>query len=182
MLNKRSSLKLVDQAFTVQLLEENLGSAYGNISIAPAPRDIVWQNMKSRIYLWIYYILFGALFLFISSFALSPLVFAAEVRNHSFQLFSIHTDDMSKEHIHKDIVDLAMAVLNSVLFFTFSLLTPYFVKVIRVKIGSQIIANIFPADDSQIRDMEQGEDALSVHHHLLHLGLWHHHPFPILSG
>ena len=130
---RTSSLKPVDQAFTVQLLEENLGSAYGNISIAPAPRDIVWQNMKSRIYLWIYYILFGALFLFISSFALSPLVFAAEVRNHSFQLFSIHTDDMSEEHIHKDIVDLAMAVLNSVLFFTFSLLTPYFVKVIRVK-------------------------------------------------
>ena len=132
-LNKRSSLKLVDQAFTVQLLEENLGSAYGNISIAPAPRDIVWQNMKSRIYLWIYYILFGALFLFISSFALSPLVFAAEVRNHSFELFSIHTDDMSEEHTHKDIVDLAMAVLNSVLFFTFSLLTPYFVKVLRDK-------------------------------------------------
>ena len=110
-----------------------MGSTYGNISIAPAPRDIVWQNMKSSVFLWSYYIFFGALFLFISSFALSPLVFAAEVRNHSFQLFSIHTDDMSEEHTHKDIVDLAMAVLNSVLFFTFSLLTPYFVKVIRVK-------------------------------------------------
>ena len=30
--------------------------------------------------------------------------------------------------------------------------------------------------------MEQGEDALPVHHHLLHLGLWHHHPLPLLSG
>ena len=104
-----------------------MGSTYGNISIAPAPRDIVWQNMKSSVFLWSYYIFFGALFLFISSFALSPLVFAAEVRNHSFELFYLHESHMSEEH--KDFFDLAMGVLNSVLFFTFSLITPYFVKV-----------------------------------------------------
>ena len=55
----------------MHLLEENLGSAYGNISIAPAPRDIVWQNMKSSVFLWSYYIFFGALFLFISSSGVS---------------------------------------------------------------------------------------------------------------
>ena len=112
----------------MQLLEENIGSAYGNISIAPAPRDIVWQNMKSSVFLWSYYIFFGALFLFISSFALSPLVFAAEVRNHSFELFYLDEGHMSEEH--KDFFDLAMGILNSVLFFTFSLITPYFVKVL----------------------------------------------------
>ena len=46
----------------------------------------------------------------------------------------------------------------------------------------QILTCCLPADDRQIWNVEQGEDDLPVHHCLLYLGLWHHHPLPILPG
>ena len=46
----------------------------------------------------------------------------------------------------------------------------------------QILTRCLPADDRQIWNVEQGEDDLPVHHCLLYLGLWHHHPLPILPG
>ena len=75
-----------------------------------------------------------------------------------------------------------MTLTNSVLFFTFSLLTPYFVKVLMIRGSVLILTFNLPADDRQIWDVEQGEHDLPVCHCLLHLGLWHHHPLPILPG
>ena len=170
------------QAFTVQLLEENLGSTYGNISIAPAPRDIVWQNMKSSIYLWSYYFSFVVLFIIISCLALTPLVFATQVRNFLYSHLKIFDPDSMPER-HREIFEIVMTLTNSVLFFTFSLLTPYFVKVLILR-GSVLPSSHphLPANDRPIWDVEQGKHDLPVCHCLLHLGLWHHHPLPILPG
>ena len=104
----------------MQLLEENLGSTYGNISVAPAPRDILWQNMKSPAYLWSYIVFFATILIVISCIALSPVIFAKNIQEKVFDI--LHLEEGQVPRI------LGM-LLNSVLFFTFTLLTPYFVKV-----------------------------------------------------
>ena len=107
------------QAFTVQLLEENLGSTYGNLSVAPAPRDILWQNMKSPTYLWSYILFFVAILIAFSCVALSPVIFAKNIQEKVFDIL----------HIGEGTCQILGMLLNSVLFFTFTQLTPYFVKV-----------------------------------------------------
>ena len=99
------------QAFTVQLLEESLGSTYGNVSIAPAPRDIRWQNMKSPAYLWTYIGSFATLLIAISCIALSPVIFAKYIQEEVFNIL----------HVEDKILGM---LLNSVLFFTFTQLNP----------------------------------------------------------
>ena len=121
----------------MQLLEMNLGSTYGNISIAPAPTDIAWQNMKSSAYLFTYYSSFACLFLLISTVALSPVVFAHKVKNFFLEhLLVYHLLVFDIENMEKgvrDFYEMASTLTLSVLYFTFSLLTPYFVKVLRCK-------------------------------------------------
>ena len=109
------------QAFTVQLLEESLGSTYGNVSIAPAPRDIIWQNMKSPAYLCTYIGSFATLLIAISCIALSPVIFANVIQEAVFDILNV------EDGVNFKILGM---LLNSVLFFTFSQLTPYFVKVV----------------------------------------------------
>lgn len=104
----------------MQLLEENLGSTYGNVSVAPAPRDILWQNMKRPTYLWSYILCFATLLIAISCIALSPVIFAKTIQDKVFDILNIEDGTCQI---------LAM-LLNSVLFFTFTQLTPYFVKVV----------------------------------------------------
>ena len=111
------------QAFTVQLLEENLGSTYGNISVAPAPRDILWQNMKSPAYLWSYILFFATILIVISCIALSPVIFAKNIQETIFNILNVDV------HLFKGSCRILAMLLNSILFFTFTLLTPYFVKV-----------------------------------------------------
>ena len=108
------------QAFTVQLLEENLGSTFGNISVAPAPRDILWQNMKSPAYLWSYIVFFATILIVISCIALSPVIFAKNIQEKVFDILHLQEGQVPR---------ILGMLLNSVLFFTFTLLTPYFVKV-----------------------------------------------------
>ena len=103
----------------MQLLEENLGSTYGNISVAPAPRDILWQNMKSPAYLWSYILFFATILVAISCIALSPVIFAKNIQETIFNILNVEEGSCRI---------LAM-LLNSILFFSFTLLTPYFVKV-----------------------------------------------------
>ena len=109
------------QAFTVQLLEENLGSTYGNVSVAPAPRHILWQNMKSPAYLWSYIVFFATILIVISCIALTPVIFATTIQEFVFEIL----------HLEEGTFRILGMLLNSVLFFTFTLLTPYFVKVVK---------------------------------------------------
>ena len=117
------SIKSTLQAFTVQLLEENLGSTYANISVAPAPRDILWQNMKSPAYLWSYILFFATILIVISCIALSPVIFAKNIQETIFNILNVDV------HLFKGSCRILAMLLNSILFFTFTLLTPYFVKV-----------------------------------------------------
>ena len=60
------------QAYRLQMLEENLGSTYRRMSLAPRNQDIVWDNMKSGVYLWTYYLCWGSLIAFFWTFAITP--------------------------------------------------------------------------------------------------------------
>ena len=166
------SIKSTLQAFTVQLLEENLGSTYANISVAPAPRDILWQNMKSPAYLWSYILFFATILVAISCIALSPVIFAKNIQETIFNILNVDV------HLFKGSCRILAMLLNSILFFTFTLLTPYFVKVAMKRTYKLFL----PVDDRQIWSMEQGEGCLPVHHHQLHLAPQHHHPLPFLPG
>ena len=104
----------------MQLLEENLGSTYGNVSVAPAPRHILWQNMKSPAYLWSYILFFATILIAISCIALSPVIFAKHIQEQVFDIFDVEDGTCQ----------ILGMLLNSVLFFTFTQLTPYFVKVV----------------------------------------------------
>ena len=80
----------------MQLLEENLGSTFGNLSVAPAPRDILWQNMKSPAYLWSYILFFATILIAISCIALSPAIFAKNIQEKVFDILP-NSIDAAKE-------------------------------------------------------------------------------------
>ena len=90
------------QAYRLQMLEENLGSTYRRMSLAPRNQDIVWDNMKSGTLMWTYYVCWGALLLFIWSFGISPFVwektFLKEQLIDKFGLAGVADQDAAGSH------------------------------------------------------------------------------------
>ena len=121
------------QAYRLQMLEENLGSTYRRMSLAPRNQDIVWDNMKSGIYLWTYYLCWGSLIAFFWTFAITPFAW-----KESFMqlIVKIGLADVSDSEFLSILPSGVTSLLNSAIFFTINLLPPYFVKLAVVRFGT----------------------------------------------
>ena len=116
------------EAGAVALLEQHRGTTYTRARMAPRPEDILWQNVKSTLAAWTYFLGFFVLFVLIALFAITPVVF----QNMVWDLVEgiVGTSEIKHEAYHA-----FAALAQSVLYFTFSLLTPYFVKLMLVRFG-----------------------------------------------
>ena len=121
------------QAYRLQMLEENLGSTYRRMSLAPRNQDIVWDNMKSGIYLWTYYLCWGSLIIFFWTFAITPFAWK---ENFMQLLDKIGLADVSESEFISIFPIGVTSLLNSAIFFTINLLPPYFVKLAVVRFGT----------------------------------------------
>ena len=121
------------QAYRLQMLEENLGSTYRRMSLAPRNQDIVWDNMKSGTLMWTYYVCWGALLLFIWSFGISPFVWEKTFLKEQL------IDKFGLAGVAEVIIGLpspVRALINSAVYFTFNLLPAFLVKVAVVRFGT----------------------------------------------
>ena len=136
-----STAILLIKANLVELVEQNLGSTYSRICRAPPLEEIVWQNLKSpvgghflnltnlvihipQLYMWCYFLMFLAIFAVVSSFSLTPMALNSRMTPLVEALFDFVSMPMG--FIRGGLESL----IPTIFFYTFSLLTPYFIKVV----------------------------------------------------